>query len=645
MSISLSIHKQTSPDSGLTGGTTHRDLSLGPNSTVHDLRKALTATGDMDPGDLFLLPSGFALAQIDETQKSWRILGEKDTSISILSSSTMQSYSLPQPEAHNTSPGHHYYIHSAGLLYRYPQKSDVVCKVRGPGSGPPDLVKPEKTKAPNPVVYEDIIHAAQLQTLQWKELYEASRCLCGVVLGSGPDDPGPIPAARQLIDIKNLTDCLTHSVADMATQRLLTVSTKHNHSYAVSGWSKGAIRVSMPFATAAVEANYKESFANNASSVTSLHASSQIICRARLQFDQYKVQLTPAFYQDLNEALGADSDEAKRTKLYHLFQSYGHVFATSVVLGGSLVTSYEQTTRGVADYRDGEISIDMQTIVNQIGLHASGGKKWTKQDNAEADVKMSGTTIIGGDQLLMKEPAKWISSLGDYRRWRIVKTEKVISILDLVPEYKDQILALAPELRIPALRGVWAKRTDLGFSYHGLKGYIPVIKPGQPYYWIGQSLDASRVLLVEELIPGALCEVNDPESIWSHRRRFPWVSRKTVHLIEITPLDIHHFASVGSCVSTTKTRAIWSQGRIPTSIELPWNRYRAVNRKLLVRVAPGEEKLSCSAKSGRFSIYSVSHIGSDKAEESSINSGLFVARLDSSPTDIWGLRADRKSVV
>ncbi|CAG8783513.1 12984_t:CDS:2, partial [Acaulospora colombiana] len=126
--------------------------------------------------------------------------------------------------------------------------------------------------------------------------------------------------------------------------------------------------------------------------------------------------------------------------------------------------------------------------------------------------------------------------------WRVIKTEKVVDVRDLIPEpQRTQVRNLVPGPK--PLKGCWvdvlsipifkdmapsstyqARSTTekpLGFET-GVPSFFPVTDPGQkPWYYVGSTFHSptgtTRILIVQENEPGALCPVQETRAdCYSH---------------------------------------------------------------------------------------------------------------------------------
>lgn len=235
-------------------------LDLDPNSvvsTVKDLRRALQKTGKMHKDDLFLLPTGFALARIDEPDKPWEILKMDEKTVAVLSmprsSSTYPPTHPPTSETGETKSGNlkeQERSLATALGIDGPAKSSFTFFVtmrRQPFGFVAGFLNKPQLKPLLRASHKFIWNAANLGGTDWDAIYEKNACLRGVILGREP-----VCAPRKLIDEGCLGACLTHTTGDAVTRRTHTVSNELDSKYATFGWSQAALGVITQFIVSTV---------------------------------------------------------------------------------------------------------------------------------------------------------------------------------------------------------------------------------------------------------------------------------------------------------------------------------------------------------------------------------------------------------
>ncbi|PVF99283.1 hypothetical protein CPB86DRAFT_814067 [Serendipita vermifera] len=577
---------------------------------VSDLRKKLCKLGVMSKSDVFLLPQEqFALAKIDEDTKPWSILSDTGNVITILGLQTMS----PKPHASDSETE---LIKPSGRLRgktKSPKKKPLILdgsqgnniehaveqSMTAPQSQ--QLPAPEQNDRASvltreePAVYttstpqntQNIMAAADIPEPDWYQIIKDKRILHGVVMGTqgAQDDSGPKPADYPLVDYN--ADAILHAVTERTTVETHAVSTERNSRYLNAGWAKAAVHVSSPYAAASVEANYRETFSKKSDQKTVYITSAMMLQRARLVLDRKKISLSQPFQAKLAEALSKQTDDEKRQALNQLFDEFGHVFPTKILLGGSYIKGFSQFVRSTAEAKEKEASFSASLTAIAAGVSGGVGKNTTNERGNNVDNLSEKLNVVGGDTSLFLKPEEWVQSVQAWRSWVVIRTEEVVSIIDLLnDDDKKEVNRLAPILRFKALRGRWLESINREFTEgdcKGLRFYKPILT-GEEYFWVGQTVDGSKALVVKELVPGALCEMDSLNIVWDSEKKF--LGRPN-YLADPIPKDNVNYASLGSCFFSPSAKKDPSEASGASigarRLEGPWSRLRAVRKDLLVK--------------------------------------------------------------
>jgi hypothetical protein len=109
------------------------------------------------------------------------------------------------------------------------------------------------------------------------------------------------------------------------------------------------------------------------------------------------------------------------------------------------------------------------------------------------------------------------------KSWRVIKTEEVTSIIDLLSAAdREEVKRLAPVLNFKPLCGRWLDSMSPEFTEGDCKGlrlYRPRLT-GEEWFWLGQTVDSTKALVVKELIPGALGKIESLDIVWDSEKKF-----------------------------------------------------------------------------------------------------------------------------
>nr|4V3A_C Chain C, Pleurotolysin B [Pleurotus ostreatus]4V3N_C Chain C, Pleurotolysin B [Pleurotus ostreatus] len=170
------------------------------------------------------------------------------------------------------------------------------------------------------------------------------------------------------------------------------------------------------------------------------------------------IKLSPQFTSGVQAALAKATGTEKREALQNLFQEYGHVFRTKVHIGGVLSAHTMETFS----------KLNVKYIVN------------------------------GGDYTKIQNTEEWVASTNQSEHWRVIEVTEVTAVADLLPQpIRGQVKDLLKPLlgkwvdveKVPGLE-------SLPVSVYRPKGAIPA-----GWFWLGDTADASKALLVKPTLP------------------------------------------------------------------------------------------------------------------------------------------------
>jgi hypothetical protein len=118
----------------------------------------------------------------------------------------------------------------------------------------------------------------------------------------------------------------------------------------------------------------------------------------------------------LDSALEYPDNNDKRRALAELFNTYGHVFAKKVTLGGLLVTTTSETTSSNEERLrvENSVSASLQAVV--AGTGGGGASISAGETNDKTQINKSGSSTktynaIGGNTLFVTNIDKWIPTI------------------------------------------------------------------------------------------------------------------------------------------------------------------------------------------------------------------------------------------
>ncbi|KAG8812049.1 hypothetical protein FRC17_002219 [Serendipita sp. 399] len=446
----------------------------------------------------------------------------------------------------------------------------------------------------------DAADIARFKSHQWNDLIRTRRLLYGVKVGY---EDGPIKGRKPLLrDIsrtaqpedEDLYEAVLCHVPTEATMFTVAVDNNRDCKYTTQGWTKLALKVSPPYITVIMQdkivlsseflddvryalqpleeyrleqlESLNDSPRNSGSGRHETRMETLRRHLSRLPFNGIDRQLTD---EEAGKREGEESrpqspapagsglaelkeacNEARR-RFQKLFEEYGEVFALEVTLGGSIsdVQRIDTTNRRDVEKKSYEMETELSAAVLGLGLSSSVHDEREKDSNVTVKRSAHMYRYRGGEPKMAGEIGKWKVSL-QRDNWIICKTNKVVPILDLVPQDEPRFEHLKRIIEIlfpkPPLLGRWVKGSAAirgSQEFMGREVYCSEpVREG--WYIAGQSLSSDRVLLVKEREPGAICPIERTIGIWNSESR--WWTTHDEYLFDLDPVDPVRYATIGS---------------------------------------------------------------------------------------------------
>ncbi|CAG7566391.1 unnamed protein product [Fusarium equiseti] len=229
-------------------------------------------------------------------------------------------------------------------------------------------------------------------------------------------------------------DTASVSVTETRQQQQRSLIKQGFNSTSVSGSLGGGAKIPLTV-SAAFDQEHAWSKQDQGSTDVDSLAVTYNLPRVVIELDPESLELTPECSLDAKAASTADD-----VKAFH--RKYGTVFPTSFTLGGYLystrnVTKDEQssldqvkdTTRKAAG-----LSIQTPVVSASIGVASANGTGTTTGDaslNQEARLTWD---AHGGNTLLASNPTEWVSTVKDYRLWRLMDQQRVVQLDGLISD-------------------------------------------------------------------------------------------------------------------------------------------------------------------------------------------------------------------
>jgi len=203
--------------------------------------------------------------------------------------------------------------------------------------------------------------------------------------------------------------------------------------------------------------------------------------------------------------------------------------------------------------------------------------------------KLQTYELRGGNTRL--KASAWLPTIADYTTWRVIKTSDVIPAVDILPpDLRKEIEALTPqdEKPIKPLTGKWVDAIEHvtnakdEIDAKWLKLHRPETGATGDWFWLGQSLDRNKALMVKENEPKALGKLSKSVKIWDN---IGADTREKQTLWDFYPTDPEKYVSLGSYFQMAHA----SKPEPPPQFKAEYlKNLRAVRKDLLVEATLGD---------------------------------------------------------
>lgn len=205
-------------------------------------------------------------------------------------------------------------------------------------------------------VFEDPRRIAELNDKEKElvvSLYSRTRCascltttnqLFNSRLGQGIDisDPaGPTKTGLPVVKGFNVSNVYWEDT-ESGSEEVLVSYSERTTTYASQGWAKAAISAETPYVSGSIEASMEMSSSNTTTSSTLYVTGRYLYSKCQVTLPN-GLQPHPDFKNAVMKALDV-TDAAQRTnQLAQVFKEYGHVYYSSVEMGGMKHTTSKKT--------------------------------------------------------------------------------------------------------------------------------------------------------------------------------------------------------------------------------------------------------------------------------------------------------------
>jgi len=262
-------------------------------------------------------------------------------------------------------------------------------------------------------------------------------------LGSGIDihEPSsPNPTHLPVVEQFTIAD-IHFADTESGIEDVIVTSTSRATAYAKSGWVKD-LSVEHPWVSDEVE--------DCAKTATVAVTGRYVESKCQVGFTAGR-SLHPGFKKAIYDALAIQSRSKRSAQLGEVFRRYGHVYVTSVELGGM---KHATCNRNISRHETVDtIALEMKTALSKrFGSAGVGGCPCAEcaVEVVESSFEHENFETVGGvTQLEESDIATWRASLANPVNWSVTRTLCVDSVINLFDEAtREKILASVPQAAV-----------------------------------------------------------------------------------------------------------------------------------------------------------------------------------------------------
>ncbi|KAH8832148.1 erylysin B [Flagelloscypha sp. PMI_526] len=333
------------------------------------------------------------------------------------------------------------------------------------------------------------------------KLIDDNNLLKGIIMT--PD--GPLSSSRECIE---RPDALHSVVNNVATIETTTVEVEFTQKLMESNYNSVSVKVSAPYVTATAEYSKTSTWKNDETQKSMYMSSRYLFPHGRIDFSppgsgfDGAVKLSSGFTNAIQNAIGKSSLSDRREALYTVFEQYGHVFRTKVKIGGVLSAHTQETFKRTENETEvkQDVKASLEGAVKNWGGgvtvgHGNTSSTITTAQNRKLDTKY---IVHGGDYTKIQKTEDWIASTDKSEYWRAIEVTEAVPLVDMLP---DEVSSEVKLLLRPLL-GKWVDVQQVeGTSQLPVAIYRPKDPIPSGWFWLGQSADGTRALIVKPTLP------------------------------------------------------------------------------------------------------------------------------------------------
>ena len=214
-------------------------------------------------------------------------------------------------------------------------------------------------------------------------------------------------------------------------------------SYVASGFDTKSATAAYTFCAASFERSHKEKTARISEKKTLIQVGMWKYPRAKIYMEKC-TKPSERFVTAVKNALAVDLKD-RFDELNKVFNEYGHVIPSAVLLGGQLCYKESRESTSLAEEHSEETKVKAAVEAKLWGASASAGAAWGSASEAKTGGinlnEFTSFTNQGGDSLLCTNPPAWAPTVKDPHNWAVIEMEEMRPTIDLLdPGLRQQVI-------------------------------------------------------------------------------------------------------------------------------------------------------------------------------------------------------------
>ncbi len=286
-----------------------------------------------------------------------------------------------------------------------------------------------------------------LTKVEWLTVAKNTKLLYGIhldqALRSSAEDDARAKQAALVWKVPDSDDFLDPRAEGSVQSSLCYTESLNNlvHHRIVAG----QLGIGTPFVSGAAEATRAEKQARSSLNKRLFMTGVWRYTQATLTL-QYCTAASPRFLAAIKDALNTPPDQ-QFNALKKVFDRFGHVAATTVVLGGQLFFQSERTATGSLSTDQVMTTVKAAVEAKKDGVEAAASASFQDGSNtkvtAQEIVESVSFSCVGGDTTLASAPADWAGTVKNPNSWAIIARQGLTHLVDWLDDAdKKQVLAI-----------------------------------------------------------------------------------------------------------------------------------------------------------------------------------------------------------